>query len=722
MRKFLGGAVLALGVGGLGLYANGHQAKDMEARIAADAMSVSQGSMHGIVAEVSGRDIHVSGIADSKVDRANMMAELNGIDGRRIVIDDLEILKTASPFEIGSVKTADGQTYRGVVSSEAIRAVFAEQIGAEAAGGLVLASGLPDDTWNDVAAKGLASLDGLESGEMVLSDRMLTVKGVAATPVEKAEAYMKIGAMPEGYSNDIHITSLLETAAPFELSSSKSVTEQTFAGYVPSEDARGELAHMMGDAADGLTHAWGAPDENWTGVAGKGLAALDGLLSGEMRLSDQMLTVTGVAATPVEKAAAEAMVMNLPDGYTADVNITSKLETIKPFVMRSTKTEDTQIYSGVVPSEEARINLSARMGSAADSLKLAYGAPDDAWSAVAGLGLNALDDLEQGEMILVDRKLSITGVAVSPDEKAKAMAAVSSLPEGYSADVSISTLDDGKPASYTILYHPVTGTSVDGKLTSDMSKKAIAQALGVKRVSGDPVIARTDKYGTGDVLKKQLAVMAGWLPELEGFSLTADGAASVVDIQVSPGVDVELIEAAIAEELGGTADLKISGLGELPDEGTVRENAAVGSEVYQGGFWLPVRDDIVVDVQNCTSESDRALKDTKINFLTSSARLDAKSVRAINGIAGVVLKCVKTGNLRVEIGGHTDTDGGWQLNMDLSAARAQSVVDALIERGVPASRITAKGYGPSEPIATNQTDEGKAANRRTTIRWSEVSE
>ncbi len=71
---------------------------------------------------------------------------------------------------------------------------------------------------------------------------------------------------------------------------------------------------------------------------------------------------------------------------------------------------------------------------------------------------------------------------------------------------------------------------------------------------------------------------------------------------------------------------------------------------------------------------------------------------------------------KIEIGGHTDNVGSDDTNLTLSNNRAQSVVDYLIKKGIPSARLTAKGYGETQPVATNDTDAGRAKNRRTEFR------
>ncbi|MBK7970058.1 MAG: OmpA family protein [Bacteroidetes bacterium] len=69
--------------------------------------------------------------------------------------------------------------------------------------------------------------------------------------------------------------------------------------------------------------------------------------------------------------------------------------------------------------------------------------------------------------------------------------------------------------------------------------------------------------------------------------------------------------------------------------------------------------------------------------------------------------------ISIEVSGHTDSTGDKQKNQTLSQNRAKSVYDYLLQKGITPQRLTFKGYGDSSPVATNDTDEGRALNRRT---------
>ena len=98
-----------------------------------------------------------------------------------------------------------------------------------------------------------------------------------------------------------------------------------------------------------------------------------------------------------------------------------------------------------------------------------------------------------------------------------------------------------------------------------------------------------------------------------------------------------------------------------------------------------------------------------ILFDTAKADIRPESEKTIAAIAGA-LNALPA--MAVEIGGHTDNVGAQDYNQQLSEARAQAVRDALIAKGISAERLTAKGYGLSMPVDSNDTEEGRAKNRR----------
>lgn len=98
-----------------------------------------------------------------------------------------------------------------------------------------------------------------------------------------------------------------------------------------------------------------------------------------------------------------------------------------------------------------------------------------------------------------------------------------------------------------------------------------------------------------------------------------------------------------------------------------------------------------------------------ITFATNSADLNAQFFTVLDGVGMVLKEYDKT---IIEVAGHTDSTGSAQLNQSLSERRAQAVASYLVSRGLDAKRILTVGAGPSRPIASNATPEGRQQNRR----------
>jgi outer membrane protein OmpA-like peptidoglycan-associated protein len=98
-----------------------------------------------------------------------------------------------------------------------------------------------------------------------------------------------------------------------------------------------------------------------------------------------------------------------------------------------------------------------------------------------------------------------------------------------------------------------------------------------------------------------------------------------------------------------------------------------------------------------------------VNFETGKATLTPESETILNGVAESL---VANDSIKVQVAGHTDNTGSAAVNARLSKQRAEAVRQFLIAHGVAEDRLTAKGFGPSKPIASNKTAEGRAQNRR----------
>jgi len=102
-----------------------------------------------------------------------------------------------------------------------------------------------------------------------------------------------------------------------------------------------------------------------------------------------------------------------------------------------------------------------------------------------------------------------------------------------------------------------------------------------------------------------------------------------------------------------------------------------------------------------------------VNFESGSAKLLPESMNVLDSIANDLLD---NPDLNIEIGGHTDNTGSAATNRRLSKERAETVRAYLVGKGIPAARLTTMGYGPDRPIASNKTEDGRAANRRVELK------
>ena len=108
-----------------------------------------------------------------------------------------------------------------------------------------------------------------------------------------------------------------------------------------------------------------------------------------------------------------------------------------------------------------------------------------------------------------------------------------------------------------------------------------------------------------------------------------------------------------------------------------------------------------------------------VTFDTNSATVNPGLLSEIDRISQIMIQYPQT---RIRVEGHTDSTGKLAYNQQLSLRRADAVKNLLVQRGVAPSRISSTGYGPSQPVATNDTAVGRRMNRRVEIKIDPASQ
>lgn len=713
MRKAIGAVVLLAGLVALGLSAARGPAPRIEAQVRHGAEAAVTASIHGASVQVSGRDATLAGLVDREAERAALIAALRAVPGLRGVHDTTTLLAAARPFVFQADKTAGGVTYAGNVPSEPVRADLAAQIGG-AASGLMLASGAPDAQWPQAVAQGLQALAATESGTLRLEDATLVLTGIVRTPVEEAAALAPLQALPAGYAARPDLT-VLDDGKPFSLRVTFDGARAVATGKLPAgglAQLADQTAALPGFDATGIeVSALPDPAGLWPDFGAAGLAALALTETGTLTVEGDHLTLTA-AASPTGKAAAEALLAALTTGVVRH-EITLYDDGL-PFTLTVDKApEGALTASGKVPADFDLGPLQAGAPFARAYIADAEGR----FAPAATAALAALAQLEQGRVEVLPDTVRLTGAARTPIEAEAAQTALMALPPGTEPVLDLQLLDDGSPPRFTLRYAVTGEARLDGKLPEGLTPEAVSQAIGLS-LEGE---ARAGLVGADQAgpLRDLITLLSGWLAEFDTLTLEVGDAGTTITATATPGRPAEGIRAALAEALGPGVALTVTDAPALPPAGTTRINRATGeTETFDGAFWLP-QIDFAPGLEACRTTLDRVIAERRIAFLPGSATLDGSSTRALNAMAQVMRRCMAEAGLRAEIGGHTDSQGRDSTNLKLSQDRADAVRAALILRGVPEAALTATGYGESQPIADNATEEGRAANRRTAVTWTE---
>lgn len=429
----------------------------------------------------------------------------------------------------------------------------------------------------------------------------------------------------------------------------------------------------------------------------------------QLRVSGRDITLSGTADTAEERDRLVAALDAVAGRRVVNADTVTVLPDIARYETAIAKGADGSLaVTGYAPTPAARAELAEAL-PAATSLPLGHGAPAD-WQAALSAGAAALAPLQTGSFALTGSTLTLTGTAPTPVEEDAARQALAGL-SGFETVVAMDVTDPGL-VDLTLHFDASDGFRAEGIAPEALGRAGLSAALGTTSLDGN----LTTTYAEAPDLPKTLEGLRGMIGQLETAKIHADNSGVTVDATALPGLDPETVKKGLAAVLGSSEGLRITAA-PAPADGAERINAATGKVQFAaGGVWMN-RPDITVSKPACTKAASDAIAAAPIRFVTGSAQLDPASLAAVNDIAGIITLCTARPDLRVVIGGHTDAQGDDNANYILSIDRAKAVRKALIDRGIAPGKLVAIGYGETEPVASNDTAEGRAKNRRTTFTW-----
>ncbi len=400
---------------------------------------------------------------------------------------------------------------------------------------------------------------------------------------------------------------------------------------------------------------------------------------------------------------AKAKVLSIVDGVKGVyrvVDSSQKIAEQKPFTLNITKSDVGVVLDGFAPSDAAKLAVSAAVKAAlpsatiTDYQKIAAGAPAEAeWVGIANFAAQQLAKLKAGVAKLSDNTLSIEGIANGSAGYGDIMAALKALPNGLkmaSANISAPAVT---PYNFTTSFDD-KNVSIEGFIPSVDAKQKLLDAAKALLPNGGAV-NDTSQFASGQSVKFADLFGAGLsaLKSLSsgGFSIKND-TLSVFGV-LKQGATIEGLTSALKQFMADTSGIKVP------------ELAAAAIPPMSAPVLTPEK-------QACQVKLNKMLKSNTILFAIASDRVKGISLPFLNSIISELKTCTYDG---LTVLGHTDSMGQPDRNMALSELRAKAVANLLVAGGVAANKLSAIGKGETEPLALNDTPEGRALNRRIEI-------
>ena len=667
--------------------------------------ALARGGYSWAAPALSGRDAVLSGKALDDFDPARAVAAARDVWGVRVANAEFGRAAPLDRYTWSATAKGDGRVVLGgyAPSDEARRTLLGaakRSFGrAEIVDEMRLARGAPDrQAWLSGAEFGMQQLAQLKRGVAQLDQLDLSMSGEAATPpTYKAVRTALLGGRPRGIGLGSEKIQPPRVDA-YSWSARYAEGALSFGGFVPSDTVRAELgrkakaAFKAVDIADRADLADGAPD-GFAFAAGTVIEQLALLKSGAVDINGKDLNFTGQAADETTALAVRKTLRSvIPQSYKLNEQIGYPRDApaaASGYVMAIASDGAAIEVSGSVPSEASRVALvdavRARFPgkTVADKLSVASGAPDG-WQQCIVAGLAALPRLKSGRAQLADKKLSVTGAT---DEYSVA----ESVPIDVKAAVGQSCQSETK-------------IEFSGKARADLSWKAVRGAD--RRI----VLQGETPDATSRVRITQAA--QNLIPGVSvADQMTVAGASSQVWLPVAIRGLEQLAKLNTGEAALVGQQLTITGVA-VNDSVANAIHTAMASglpEGFTGRDKVTIMTAVEVEADKCEDMMRATTERGVINFSRASADLTQDSSETLKELAEIANDCP---DFRIEIEGHTDSEGTDERNQRLSDRRARAVADYLVQLGVPQGRLSAIGYGASRPISDNDTEDGRAKNRR----------
>ena len=433
--------------------------------------------------------------------------------------------------------------------------------------------------------------------------------------------------------------------------------------------------------------AWINTSQLETELAGRSNAALKDILLDKSRItvSGRDVTLAADAFSEEGRRNAVAAIDAIP-GVRLVNDETRLVPEAKPFVWSAERdvVRVTLTGNSPMPASKGKLLEAARADlggvEVVDQTNLSRGAPPR-FDEAALLLLDQVAKLKDGKVTISDTKVSLSGMARELGGREAIAAALKNLPEGFSV---ASNEVKAPPYIFQANKDPVASTLTLTGYVPDNNVHAAIVAAAARKFYNEKVV---------DNLKASLGSPPGFagavVPALGALSRLSTGTLIVSDREVKLSGDA-LYETAPGQLRGNLVK-------DFPQGWQLKADISVKPAAAP------------VDASVCQQLFSELLAKGTIRFESGRSNLDLDSAGLLDHLAEIALRCPTT---NIEVAGHTDTDGDNAANQVLSEKRAQAVVEYLVKAGLPASRFTAIGYGSIQPVAVNDTDEGKARNRR----------